>query len=293
MKVLVSGGAGLVGRYIVNDFLSAGDAVSVGGRREPAAGHFSRSVGFVPMVLDPAVDQASAFNDIDVFIHAAFDHLPGKYRGGEGDNPDGFVRANLDGSVALFSAARKAGVRHCLFLSSRAVYDGYAGGWPLSEALSLAPSTLYGDVKLRAEQALADLSGPDFLATSLRLTGVYGDLKPNKWDALFEDYFNDRPVAARAGSEVHGCDVAQAVRLIMAAAATEVSCQSFNVSDIVTDSSEILSFLQAQTGCQHPVPTPADRDAVAAMATDKIRALGWLPGGRALLAKTVRALARS
>ena len=42
---------------------------------------------------------------IGAVVHCAFAHVPGRYRGGEGDDPEGFRRANLDGSLALIRAA--------------------------------------------------------------------------------------------------------------------------------------------------------------------------------------------
>lgn len=293
MKVLVSGGAGLVGRYIVEDLLGAGYAVMVGGRREPPPQSFSRPVGFAPLALDPDVDQSDAFDDAYFFVHAAFDHLPGMYRGGEGDDPAAFRLLNLDGTAKLFETAKRAGVRRCVFLSSRAVYDGQGADSFLSEDLRLSPDTFYGEIKLMGERVLADLSSPGFAGASLRLTGVYGNLRPNKWDDLLADYFAGRPVAPRAATEVHGRDVGQAVRLMLEAEASKVSGQSFNVSDIVTDRREILSIYQRATGCRHPLPDPADRSAVAEMATDKIRTLGWTPGGRVLLEDAIKCLAEN
>uniref|UniRef100_UPI001C3002D9 NAD-dependent epimerase/dehydratase family protein n=1 Tax=Deinococcus sp. GbtcB9 TaxID=2824754 RepID=UPI001C3002D9 len=83
MNVLVSGGTGLVGRYVVEGLLEAGYPVIVGGRTPPAADLFSKPVRFVPPSLDPDLDQIESFEDAYVFVHAAFDHVPGKYRGGE------------------------------------------------------------------------------------------------------------------------------------------------------------------------------------------------------------------
>ena len=109
MKVLVSGGTGLVGRYIVEELLAAGYSVIVGARRPPMPGLFSRPVDFVPLSLDPDSDQIDAFDDAYFFVHAAFAHVPGRYRGGEGDDPEGFRRLNLDGTVRLFETARRTG----------------------------------------------------------------------------------------------------------------------------------------------------------------------------------------
>ncbi len=128
MKVLVSGGTGLVGRYVVEELLAAGYSVIVGGRRAPLPRLFSRPVEFAPLSLDPETDHIDAFDDAYFFVHAAFSHLPGKYRGGEGDDPEGFRRLNLDGTVKLFDTAKRAGTRRCIFISSRAVYQDDAAG---------------------------------------------------------------------------------------------------------------------------------------------------------------------
>ncbi len=293
MKVLVSGGTGLVGRYVVEALLSAGYDVTVGGRAAPLAGYFSRPVKFRSMSLDPDLDHIEVFDEAYMFVHAAFDHVAGKYRGGEGDDPVRFRRLNLDGTVRLFEAARRAGVRRVVFLSSRAVYDGIARGGALVETAELHPTSLYGEVKLLAEQVLADMSGPGFAGSSLRLTGVYGHLRPNKWDGLFADYQAGRAVPVRAGSEVHGRDVGQAVRLMLESDTAKVGGEAFNVSDIVTDSHEILAALKLATRSPHPLPEPADKTVVAEMVTDKIRALGWKPGGLSLLESTVHCLADS
>lgn len=288
MKVLVSGGTGLVGRYIVESLLDAGYRVIVGGRTPPAPDFFSKPVEFARLSLDPALDQTEAFDEAYFFVHAAFDHLPGKYRGGEGDDPDRFRRLNLDGTVKLFETARKAGTRRAVFLSSRAVYDGQVAGTLLHEDSILEPGSLYGEIKLSAERALVHLSAPGFATSSLRLTGVYGNLHPHKWSALFADYLAGRPVPSRAGTEIHGRDVAAAVRLMLETETGKIAGQVFNASDILTDTAEILGYL---AGPRRNLPSPADHSAVNVMSTDKLRALGWLPGGAPLLRQTIAELA--
>ncbi len=291
MKVLVSGGAGLVGRYIVEGLLGAGYQVAVGGRTPPPRTLFAKPVEFVPLSLDPSAGQIAAFAGCNFFVHAAFDHIPGRYRGGEGSDPLGFRHLNLQGSIRLFETARDAGIRRAVFLSSRAVYDGVPPGSILTEDLRLFPPTLYGEVKLQAEHALAGLSNSDFLTSSLRLTGVYGHLRPNKWDALLAQYRSGHPVPPRAGTEVHGRDVAAAVRLMLEADAARISGAVFNVSDILTDTREILSCLPSHP---HHLPAAApDRANINVMSTARIEALGWRGGGPELLKLTVRGLARS
>lgn len=290
MKVFVSGGTGLVGRYIVNGLLEAGHEVVVGARTPPPLGWFVRQARYAAMTLDPDADQSDIFYGIDAFVHAAFDHLPGKYRGGEGEDADHFRRLNLDGTLRLFEGAKNARVQRVVFLSSRAVYDGLPEGVELGEAAALSPTSLYGQVKLEAEQALKNMASTDFVTASLRLTGVYGDLRPNKWDGLFADYLAGRPIASRAGTEVHGRDVASAVQLMLEAEARELNGRAFNLSDIVVDHAEVLAPLQAAMRALAPLPQTADLTAVRKMQTNTISALGWRSGGKQLLNDTLKKL---
>jgi nucleoside-diphosphate-sugar epimerase len=285
MKVLVSGGTGLVGRYIVNGLAEAGHDLTVGGRMPPPEHWFTAPVGFIPLTLEPEKDQRHAFAGVDAFVHAAFDHLPGKYRGGEGDDAARFRRLNLDGTLSLFETAKAAGVRRCVFLSSRAVYDGLADGLPLEETADLAPTSLYGQIKLEAELALAGLSSPDFVTASLRLTGVYGALRPNKWDALYADHLAGRGIAPRVGTEVHGRDVAAAVHLMLEAQRIRINGQSFNVSDITMSAEQLVS-----SGEPENLEDAVD---LRRMDTQRVLALGWTPGAYALLQDTLARLHRS
>ncbi|ASY64195.1 UDP-glucose 4-epimerase [Sinorhizobium sojae CCBAU 05684] len=294
-RVLVSGGTGFVGRFVVEQLLACGYKVTVGGRSRPPEGFFSRAVAYVSLHLDPDRDQTAAFDDVYYFVHAAFEHVEGKYRGGEGGDPKGFRRANLDGSVRLFEEARAAGVRRTVFLSSRAVY-GETSSPVLDEDTPTEPDTLYGAVKLAAEEALKSLAGPGFVTANLRVTGVYGPAGPgrkHKWSGLFADYLAGKPVPSRIGTEVHGDEVAQAVRLMLETDAAKVSGKVFNVSDVLTGNREILAVLQSATGCPHTLPPAAEPSGFKIMATDRLRALGWTSGGQERLAATVRELARN
>lgn len=292
MNVLVTGGAGYVGRFIVEALLADGHAVRVSGRMPPGAGFFSGNVEFVPVALEPGNDWSAALDGVDHLVHAAFDHLPGKYRGGEGADPGSFRRRNLDGSVALFEAARRAGVRRVVFLSSRAAYGTQPPGVRLTEDTPPRPDTLYGQVKLAAEQALAALERPGFAGISLRVTGVYGPAGPgraHKWASLFADYLAGRVIEPRAVTEVHGADVAAAVKLVLRGDPASGE-RLFNVSDLVLDRRDLLEIVREETGCPHSLPAAADPAALNVMATDRLLALSWRPGGRPLLERTVRAL---
>ena len=295
MKVLVTGGTGYVGRFIVEELIRAGHEVAVAGRQPLKAGFFSAPVAFKPMTLDPAAIDPNGFSGIDAVVHTAFHHISGRYRGGEGDDAAGFRRLNLDGSIALFRATKTAGIRRLAFISSRAVYGTQPPGAVLTEYTPPVPDTLYGEVKLKAENALAALISPDFAAASLRLTGVYGPGGPgrdHKWTALFTDRFAGKPIAPRCGTEVHGADAARAVRLVLESDTLDGHA-IFNVSDLLVDRRDILALFDEAAGIASPLPALApNRKTFNTMATDRLRSLGWQPGGWALFEETVRQLAR-
>ena len=276
MRLAVTGGTGFVGRFIVEDGLAAGHAVTVLARRPPLPGAFSAPVRHAAYDLGNSPPPLAGF---DALVHAAFDHLPGRYRGGEGDDPAGFLRRNLDGSVALFRAAAAGGVGRIVFLSSRAVYGAYPPGTGLTEDMEPRPDTLYGRAKRETEVALADLSGT--VGISLRATGVYGPAgpgRPHKWAGLLDRFRRRVPIAPRAGTELHGADLAGAVRLLLDTAPGGV----FNASDIVLDRRDLLTQVVSITGWQGILPARSP-DPVSAMATDRLRDLGWTPGGMARL----------
>lgn len=276
MKIGVTGGAGLVGRFVVEGALARGDQVCHLGRRLPAKGFFSGKVEHCPYALGDAPD----LSGFDALVHCAFSHVPGRYRGGEGDDPQSFARKNLDGTVRLFQAAKACGVPRLFFLSSRAVYGSYPDGTTLSEDMEPRPTTLYGEVKHLAEQELAALTDNRFHGYALRATGIYGPAGPgqlHKWADLFADFTQGRSITPRKGTELHGQDLTNAIYTLMNA-----KPGPYNLSDITLDRHDLLAKVTQLTGSPHPLPARA-QGAVSAMTTARLRSLGWRPGGLAKL----------
>lgn len=291
-RAIVSGGTGFVGRFVAERLLEEGYAVTVTGRSAPAAGPFSHPVRFIADHLEPDEDHAQTFAGADYFVHCAFDHVPGKYRGGEGDDPAGFCRRNLDGTLARFRAAKAAGVKRVVFLSSRAVYGEQQPGAMLDELTEPRPNSLYGEVKLACEQGLAELADDELRGVSLRATGVYGPPPSGhtyKWAGIVADVCAGRPVASRQGTEVHGDDLAWAVVTALTAR-LEKAHEVFCVSDILVDNADIAAIAADVTGLRHTLPERCDADSYNAMSSARLKALGWRPGGRPLLEASVREL---
>lgn len=265
MKIAVTGATGLVGRFLTRGLEAAGHQIN------PLPGW---------RLGDPA-----PLEGCDALVHAAFAHVPGKYRGGEGDDPDRFVELNRDGSLRLFEDAKAAGVRRVVFLSSRAVYDGRPAGTPLPDGTPEAPQSLYGRIKAEVEAGLAVLDGRSFAAASIRATGIYGPGPGHKWTGLFADYLAGRPIPPRAATELHGDDLSDAVLLTLRAGVRG----AFNASDLLLDRHDLLTKVQRLTGCPHPPPPRAESD-VSIMSCGRLTALGWRPGGWARLDESLPAM---
>lgn len=251
MHVLLTGASGIVGRFVEPALVAAGHEVTRLGR----AGDVRWTLGAAVPVLPGA----------DALVHLAFDHVPGRYRGGEGEDADGFRRRNLEGTCRLFDAV---GAARIVFLSSRAVYGDHRRGEMLKESDPAEPDSLYGEVKLAAERAIGERGA------SLRATGVYGG-RPGKWDGLIAGYLGGEAIAPRVATEIHGADVAGAVLALLGSAETG----AFNASDLLLDRRELLGRVQALTGCSHPLPPAAEGPGPGVMATCRLRLTGWRPGG--------------
>ena len=258
MRVALTGASGVAGHFLRRGL--AGHAVTTLGRRAlPGLIHRDWSL------TGPSAD----LSGFDVLIHAAFQHEPGRYRGGEGDDPAGFRAANLDGTCRLFDAAAAAGIGTVIFLSSRAVFDGCPPGTALTENSAPAPASLYGAVKAGAEAHLAALP---LRGISLRATGLYGPGPGNKWAGLFDDYRAGRPVPPRRGTELHGSDLAAACARLLE---TELH-GPVHASDILVDRHDLLTAVRRLTGIPHTPPPRSDR-AVNALDCARLAALGWRP----------------
>lgn len=282
MHVLLTGASGTVGRFILDRLIRDGHSVTCLGR-QPVDGF---SAGFCRYDLaDPHPELPQA----DALVHCALLHEPGRFRGGEGDDPEAFTRVNVGGTEALFDAAKRAGCRHAVFLSSRAVYGDHRRGDLLSESDQPRPDSLYGEIKLAGEQALEARSDAHFGGSVLRATGIYGlppGLSSHKWSSMFEAFACGEEIAPRRATEVHGADLAVAVSLLLGRNG-QSPFDVFNVSDLLLDQRELLELYAELSKVSGKLPDEAET-VPGVMATDKLRALGWRPGGKQTLQRFLR-----
>jgi nucleoside-diphosphate-sugar epimerase len=292
MRVAVTGGTGYVGRFIVDALLAGGHEVRVLVRNKSQKLGLPAAAEVVGGGLDPDADFGAFLDGADGLVHAAYQHVAGRYRGGEGDDLAGFIRINVGGSLALLAAAMRAGVRRCVVFSSRAVYGSQPPGTRLGEDMAIAPDTHYGAAKAALEAFAASFARQNgWCVCALRPTGVYGLTWPperSKWLGLVRSLLGgENPGEARAGTEVHGADVARAVILLLQARADVVAGRAFNCSDLVVTTRDIAGHVARLAGRDVPLPPASEASAPSIMTCEGLQALGMRFSGQALLEETI------
>ncbi|QHJ00043.1 NAD-dependent epimerase/dehydratase family protein [Xylophilus rhododendri] len=180
MRTLVFGGAGFVGLNIAERLLAQGDEVVLFDRiaiPDAARSAFAALPGRLETVsgdvTDPAAIAAVLRPDVDGVVLGAVITADAAR---EAREPETILQVNLMALPAILRAARDAGVRRVVNLSSAAAYGSAAFGVErVDEETPLQPSGLYGITKQGSEligQRLAQLWSLDFV--SLRLSAVFG-----------------------------------------------------------------------------------------------------------------------
>jgi nucleoside-diphosphate-sugar epimerase len=299
MIVAVTGASGYVGRFIIAALQQQGVEIRAWQRAGTVPVGFSGSIHWLRGDLRSPEAMRELVSGADAVVHAAFEHQPGRYRGGEGNDLDAFLAANLNGTLKLLEVAHLAEVKRFVFLSSRAVF-GKDNVQPvvnakinaevdteIDEEQQAYPDSHYGAYKAAVEAFLSSWSAQGMTCCSLRATGVYGLSVPeerSKWLALIQGVLRGEQCAPRGGTEVHGQDVAQAVWLLL----TEPAAAGiYHCSDLYLTSRDLVRMvhqLRETTGALPPEPAQRPSNI---MDCQKLRRLGWQPGGLSLLESTL------
>lgn len=231
MSTLVTGGRGFVGRHLVEQLLEAGEQV-VSYNRDFATDDRPGVTMVQGELFDiPRLVRALDEHGVEKIIHTAGQSHPGV----SVDVPLTTFAANADGTIAVYEAARMAGVRRIVNFSSECAL-GDIEQELIDEQVLPAPTTTYGVTKVCGEllgRVYNNLY--DFEIVSLRVTEVYG---PGLWmPSLLNDMVRaaiaGRPFTLDAGGDhkfqfVYVEDVATAARL--ASTASTLAQHVYNVS---------------------------------------------------------------
>lgn len=173
MKVLVTGASGFLGGHLVDGALRAGHEVRALVRPTSDLSYLATLPGLELAYgdLGDADSLREAVKGVDVVHHSAA-------RVVEHGTRAQFTEENIGGTTRLLTAAREAGARRFVFISSPSALMGRSDGDRLDIDES-APypdrwHNLYSETKAIAERRVLAADRPGFTTLSLRPRGIWG-----------------------------------------------------------------------------------------------------------------------
>lgn len=286
MKVLVTGGAGFIGSHVVDAYVGAGAEVIVidnftTGRRENI--HPKARAHAIDLRAPDLEDIIARERPEIVNHHAAQASVVVSVR-----DPRLDTDVNVLGSLNLFLAAIKHGVRRIVFASTGGAIYGNPEVLPVDETHREAPLAPYGISKLSAEHYLKFLGTQGVEWAILRYANVYGPRQDPDGEAGVVAIFTQAMLKGRTptifgdGTQtrdfVYVEDVAQANLLATSASSSNFANIAVSTETSITDLYHQLAEL---TGLrEQPIfgpPRPGDVAHISLSARRAESWLGWRP----------------
>ncbi|MGE0969913.1 NAD-dependent epimerase/dehydratase family protein [Klebsiella sp. WOUb02] len=174
MKILVTGGTGLLGSRLIPKLAGAGHQIFALTRATSSHSRL-KSMGALPIDADLESDAPLILPAIDAVVHAA-----AMFRFSGPREP--FSRTNVDGTAALLKAAGNSAARMFIYISAAGVIQDEAGT-PIRHANEGALTypnhfSAYLASKARAESLVLAANRPDFTTIALRPPAIWGPGDP-------------------------------------------------------------------------------------------------------------------
>jgi nucleoside-diphosphate-sugar epimerase len=164
MLLALTGSTGFIGRHLLRELPKRGYRLRVLLRR-PTTLPTNTASAVIGDIARPQ-NMAAALQDVDAVIHSA-----GLAHAMSGIPEDDYRVINTEATINLARAAKRAGAKRFIFLSSIRAQCGPSADAVQTEALEPRPTDAYGRSKLAAERGLAEL---DLDWVALRATLAYG-----------------------------------------------------------------------------------------------------------------------
>ena len=168
MKVLVTGGAGLVGMAVRQALVDRGHDVTAVDMTD--FGRVDATLRLIDLTDGAAMEALAESEAIEAIVHCGAISGPMFAKG----RPLTIVETNIDGTATLLDMARRRKMHRFVFCSSIGVY-GNVGKAVITEETPLQPTSVYGASKVAGEALVRAFAGEYGLGgVSLRPSRVYG-----------------------------------------------------------------------------------------------------------------------
>jgi UDP-glucose 4-epimerase len=281
-KTLITGGAGFIGSHLVERVVREGhevivlDNLSCGSLDNLKS--VSRDISFFKEDISDLKSILGYFKEVDLVFHLAAlaDIVPSVV------NPHKYCQANIDGTIAVLEAARLNKVKKIIYAASSSCY-GVTQVLPTPEDAKISPQYPYAFTKYIGEQSCffwAKMYGLSVI--SLRLFNVYGlrSRTSGTYGAVLGVFLAQKlaghpfTVVGDGNQARDFIYVSDAVEAFIKAAASDITCDVFNVG---TGNPRSINNLVSLLGGEnvHIPKRPGEPDCTRADITKIKKILNW------------------
>lgn len=176
MRILVTGGAGFIGKYLVKSLIENGNVVTIFDNfSNSSKKSISHLIDIGAKVIEGDITKpdeiSDAVKDQEIVIHlAAKISVQDSIR-----NPSETFQVNVDGTKNILVACKKNRVKKIIVASSAAVYGESLPDIKLTEESKTNPISPYGQSKVKMEQIIKNfVSEYNLNCIILRFFNIYG-----------------------------------------------------------------------------------------------------------------------
>ena len=177
MKVLITGGAGFIGKHLTKFLLDRGCHITIfdnfsNSEKEDVSFLVDMDVKIIEGDITDLQSIVDAVKDHDVVVHlAAKISVPESVK-----NPDETFHVNVDGTKNLLIACKKNHIKKLIAASSAAVYGKGSENVKLTENSPMNPISPYGESKVRMEDEIRKfILEYKIDSVILRFFNIFGD----------------------------------------------------------------------------------------------------------------------
>lgn len=247
-KILITGGAGFIGRNLVECF--KGHEITVLDLFPRNNENEFKELGIETIKGDicKKEDVEKAVSDATYVIHlAALTDVIESIK-----KPEIYFKTNTEGTLNLLKTAKKENVKKLIFTSSVAVLGDQE--LPINEEQEPKPISPYGKSKLKAENHCMNFNSKNLKVTVIRPTNVYGPHSMHKTDAIskfIRNILKDEPIKIYGDGEqtrdfVYVRDICSAINLCLK---KDIGGEIFHIgTGTETSVNELINTLKSVSG---------------------------------------------